>query len=394
MFVADFFPEHKDYHRKRRQLALSSCNMIYHLQKTRFKETGLLNMDDLENLLRPKDALTTRSVAMTVKEAISLSSQLYGLRVEAKELRSERDQNFVLIVDGSPKFLLKLANAAEAQTTISFRVDALRHMERVAPDLPIQRVIQTLGGEDIFEWRAGGGQLRFGYLLSYLDGAPMAGDAASAEQQTGLGLIAAKVGQALSGFNHPAASHELLWDLKHAAKLRAFLDLTDVALHRTLAAKALDRFDSLALAPLRHQVIHNDLNPHNVLVSPETGRIAGVIDFGDMVQSPLACDVAVACSYLFASSSDPLAPLCRFLAAYASVLPLHQDEIDALLVLIAARLAMTVIITNWRAKEYPENRDYILRNQKSAVTGMLALAALPADQVKERFQIAAQGGLA
>jgi hydroxylysine kinase len=53
-----------------------------------------------------------------------------------------------------------------------------------------------------------------------------------------------------------------------------------------------------------------------------------------------------------------------------------------------------VIITNWRAKEYPENRDYILRNQKSAVTGMLALAALPADQVKERFQIAAQGGLA
>ncbi|GLQ79138.1 hypothetical protein GCM10007881_26550 [Mesorhizobium huakuii] len=72
---------------------------------------------------------------------------------------------------------------------------------------------------------------------------------------------------------------------------------------------------------------------------------------------------------------------------------MRQDEIAALPVLIATRLAMTVIITNWRASQYPENRDYILRNQKSAVAGLLALAALPADQVNEKFQSAAQGEL-
>ncbi len=39
------------------------------------------------------------------------------------------------------------------------------------------------------------------------------------------------------------------------------------------------------LAGLRHQVIHNDLNLHNVLVDPKDGaRVAGVIDFGDMVR--------------------------------------------------------------------------------------------------------------
>lgn len=348
-------------------------------------------MEALENLLRPRDSLTTTSVAMTVDEAISVSYQHYGLRVAAKELRSERDQNFVLIVDGKPKFLLKVANAAEEQAMIDFRVGALRHMEHGTPDLPIQRVIRTLGGEDIFSWAALDGHARFGYLLSYLDGTPLAGDAASTEQQAGLGLITARVGRALSDFKHPASNHELLWDIKHAAKLRAYLTHTDTALHRSLAADALDRFDSIALAPLRQQVIHNDLNPHNVLVWPDTGAIAGVIDFGDMVQSPLVCDVAVACSYLFASDSEPLAPLCRFLAAYGSVEPLRQDEIAALPVLIAARLAMTVIITNWRVAQYPENRNYILRNQKSAIAGLLALAAIPAEDVNERFQSTAQG---
>ncbi|PYB75132.1 phosphotransferase [Rhizobium wuzhouense] len=351
-------------------------------------------MNDLERVLRPRDSLTTTSVAMTLDEAVSVSSEHYGLKVAAKALKSERDQNFMLMIDGRPKFLLKVANAAEARSTIDFRVGAMRHLEQVAPDLPIQRVIRTLDGTDIFPWSDVEGQTRFCYMLSYLDGVPMTGDVTSAEQQTGLGLTAAKMGQALSGFRHPGAGHELLWDLKHAAKLRAYLPMTEDPLHRSLASDALDRFESIALAPLRHQVIHNDLNPHNVLVSPETGAIAGVIDFGDMVESPLACDIAVACSYLFANGSEPLAPLCRFLAAYRSVMPLRPDEVAALPVLLATRLAMTVIITNWRASQYPENRDYILRNQKSAVAGLLALAALPADQVDEKFQRASQGELA
>ncbi|MEO6608725.1 MAG: phosphotransferase [Aestuariivirga sp.] len=347
-------------------------------------------MDNLETLLSPGSSLTTTSVAMTLQEAKSICHQQYGFTAVAKELKSERDQNFMLLLDGRPRFLLKVANTAEAQATIDFRVGALRHMEQVAPDLPIQRVIQTRGGTDVFSWSAVDGKTRLCYLLSYLDGAPMAGNVASAEQQAGLGLIAAKVDRALSDFKHPAASHELLWDLKHAAKLSAYLPQTEVLLHRKLAAEALERFDAISLTPLRHQVIHNDLNPHNVLVWPENGAIAGVIDFGDMVESPLVCDVAVACSYLFANDAEPLAPICRFLAVYGSVLPLRQDEIAVLPVLIATRLAMTVIITNWRASQYPENRDYILRNQRGAVAGLTALAALSADQVNEKFQAACQ----
>jgi Ser/Thr protein kinase RdoA (MazF antagonist) len=39
---------------------------------------------------------------------------------------------------------------------------------------------------------------------------------------------------------------------------------------------------------LRRQVIHSDLHGDNVLtVSDDENRIAGVIDFGDMVRAPL-----------------------------------------------------------------------------------------------------------
>ena len=60
------------------------------------------------------------------------------------------------------------------------------------------------------------------------------------------------------------------------------------------------------LRGLRRQVIHNDFNPHNVLADAvDDTRIAGVIDFGDMVHAPLVQDLATACAYLKAICSPP-----------------------------------------------------------------------------------------
>ena len=70
----------------------------------------------------------------------------------------------------------------------------------------------------------------------------------------------------------------------------------------------LDRFDSIApqFPDWRWQVVHNDLNPHNVLCAPDApDRIAGVLDFGDMVRTPLVCDLAVAAAYRI-DRDDPI----------------------------------------------------------------------------------------
>ncbi|MCF3955376.1 aminoglycoside phosphotransferase, partial [Pseudomonas aeruginosa] len=75
---------------------------------------------------------------------------------------------------------------------------------------------------------------------------------------------------ALALWKHRADGRRLLWDIQHAPSLRPLLSYSESLAHRRLAAAALDRFETEAmprLADLPRQVIHNDLNPHNVLQS-------------------------------------------------------------------------------------------------------------------------------
>lgn len=58
---------------------------------------------------------------------------------------------------------------------------------------------------------------------------------------------------------------------------------------------------------MRRQAAHCDLNPHNVMVAAgRPDRVAGVIDFGDMVHTALAADAAIGASDF--AGDDPDAP--------------------------------------------------------------------------------------
>ena len=111
---------------------------------------------------------------------------------------------------------------------------------------------------------------------------------------------------------------------------------------------------------------------HNVVVD-ERGEVGGVIDFGDMVSAPLVCDVAVAAAYHVRDDAAPMVDAWEYIEAFSAERALSTDEVALLPSLIAMRLAMTVLITNWRANLYPENRDYILRNEPNAWRGLLAM---------------------
>lgn len=317
--------------------------------------------------------------AATLAEAVA---RHWGLRGELTPLTSERDLNLRLEAPEG-RFVVKLANRAEPVAQTRFQSRALHHIAAADPDLPVPRVILTRdGAEDVV--------LPSGHLLrviSWLDGMPLAHAPRSAAQARVLAAALARLGRALRGFSDPAADHVLQWDIKHAARLRPLLPhVTDPDL-RALCARVLDRFDALApqMAGWRWQVVHNDLNPHNVLVRPDAPEeLAGIIDFGDMVHTPLVCDVAVAASYQVATQlavGDPLARFVTFAAAYHAVTPLTGAERAALFDLTAARMVTTVAIASWRAARHPENAPYILRNFPSAQAGLTAFAGLDRDDV-------------
>ncbi|WP_175562617.1 phosphotransferase [Muricoccus roseus] len=301
----------------------------------------------------------------------------WGLEGALHSLGGERDRNFRLDRPGAAPLLVKVAHPDEDPAITEFQTAALLHLEATGPDLPVPRMIRTRDGGTGTPLAAQDGRLCLLRVLTFLPGRVMTEALASARE---LGVLTARLDGALEGFAHPADRRRLLWDIREAPALRAFLgDVEDAGL-RALAAAALDRFEREAAGPLAAlpmQVIHNDLNPHNVLVDAERpARLAGIIDFGDMVRASRLQEVATACAYLLGPGENPLSGPAAFLAGYRSVLPLPEPQAALLPALIATRMAMTVLITHWRARRQPENAVYILRNMPRARDGLERLARL------------------
>jgi Ser/Thr protein kinase RdoA (MazF antagonist) len=299
-------------------------------------------------------------------------------------MRSERDENF-LVEAGSDRYVLKFANPAEDRAVTLYQT---RAMTRVAQEtsLRVPQVLPTLSGEEFAEFRDHDGRIRLVRLLTFLPGTMIAGVQATPALRGRIGAALAQLDGALADLTDPCPPQDLSWDMDRAARLRPLLGNIEKTADRILAERALDSFETSVTpiyAGLRAQVIHNDLNPFNVLVDEsDHERIVGILDFGDIIRAPLIQDIAIAASYHVGRDSESLRPIGEMLAGYLAVAPLAREEIDLLPDLIAARLAMTVIITEWRAAQFPENRAYILKNHPAAVAGLARLAEMSRDEAQ------------
>ncbi|MBE2277831.1 MAG: phosphotransferase [Rhodobacteraceae bacterium] len=296
----------------------------------------------------------------------------WGLAGELVPLTSERDLNHRLdTADG--RFLAKITNPAEAAEMTDFQTRAFLHVAAVAPGVPVPRLIPARTGAP---WRdTPAGRLR---LFTWLAGDPLHAVPRSLALARASGVALAQLTAALAGFSHPADDHVILWDIRQFSRLAPLLPVLSDPGTRDAAEAALARFATAVaprLADLPSQVCHADFNPWNLLVDADRQRIAGIVDFGDMVRTPRICDLAVAASYQI-DPAAPLASLAAFVAGYHGVLPLLPEETELLFDLIVARMITTLVIAGWRAARYPENADYILRNTPSARAGLAAFRAL------------------
>jgi Ser/Thr protein kinase RdoA (MazF antagonist) len=338
--------------------------------------------------------LSTQAPQLSLDDAQELAQEIYGIDASVTPLTSERDQNFRLQTSGGASYVLKVTNPAEPREVTDFQTRAQRHLMQSDDSLQVPQLIPTLDGNDI-HWLEHDGRMRAVRMMSFLPGVPLYKTARSPGQRRQLGATLARFDLALRGFSHPAARHELLWDIQHAQRLRKLLVHIDDVARLRLAHAWMDNFEMHVLPrlpALRQQVIHNDLNPYNVLVADESGagaeRITAILDFGDMVAAPLVNDLAIACSYQLSDGDNPLATAVECVAAYHAVCPLTEAEVDVLFDLIATRLLITVAITGWRAALYPENRAYILRNNPLSWAGLESFSGLPRVQAQQALRAA------
>ena len=105
-------------------------------------------------------------------------------------------------------------------------------------------------------------------------------------------------------------------------------------------------------------IIHNDANDYNVLVgdpAPAGRPVAGLLDFGDMVETWTVCELAVAIAYAIFGKEDPLAAACHLAAGYDRMRPLTEPELEALWSFTAIRLCTSVCLSAHRRTAEPDN---------------------------------------
>lgn len=325
------------------------------------------------------DQRAERATPLALIEDLCRSA--WGVEGRFTTIASERDEIYrVDQADGST-LLLKLTNPQESAEATAFQTAAMLHAGARDPALPIPRLIPDRLGRHAFRPDWDDDHCPTARLMTWLPGLPAASAQTGPSMAAEMGRLLARLGLALADFDHSGADHDLVWDICRASNLTGTLSgIPDPAM-RAIAQNAFTRFEwetAPCLAGMRRQILHNDLTPHNTLVDPRNhGQVVGIIDFGDLVRTALVCDPAIAACYLMGEGDDAMALPHALVAAYHAVRPLERAEIELIPLLMEARHAMTVAITENHAARRPEARDYITKNTATARRGLNLFAGRP-----------------
>ncbi|WP_447977996.1 aminotransferase class III-fold pyridoxal phosphate-dependent enzyme [Candidatus Nitrospira bockiana] len=333
-------------------------------------------------MTRSADPLIPSVPVFSVDDAHTFARDLFGVSAVARPLPSERDQNFLLETKAGPEFVLKIANGAELREVLEAQNAALAHLAVTAPALACPRPCPSLSGQTILSVRGAHGATHFVRLLSYVPGHLLVETAPHPpELLQSLGSFFGRLDQALSSFAHPALRRDLLWDLARAAATVAehLASIPDPS-RRTLIQRFLDRFREQvvpALPTLRTSVIHNDGNDYNVLVTgiEGGGRVTGVVDFGDLIESCTVFEPAICAAYAILGKTDPVFSAAQVIAGYHAASPLLEDELAWLYDLIALRLCTSVTLSAFRKDRVPDNR-YLTVSEAPAWAALDRLAGV------------------
>jgi 4-aminobutyrate aminotransferase-like enzyme/Ser/Thr protein kinase RdoA (MazF antagonist) len=310
----------------------------------------------------------------------------FGLEGELGTLPGERDRNFLLQATDGGRYVVKFTSPDESDEQLDFET---RLQDWLSARMPsrVPRVLPASDGSSIYRRRTPEGTRWRVRVLEYLDGVPLA---SARPRSDGLlrdvGRCAARLGLTLSDFGEPSPLREdFVWALAEAGSVieRGLGLHRDVERRQLIAAcrHELTRVEPVAAA-LDRQLIHGDLNDHNLLVSATEAPavvVSGILDLGDAHQAPAVFDLAVTTAYAVLDQADPLRAAARVVEGYHSVRPLAEEELEVLFPLVRARLAASVTISASRRGPDEEPDEYLLVSEAPAWAFLERTHTIPAN---------------
>ncbi|MEC5344610.1 phosphotransferase [Brenneria populi] len=339
--------------------------------------------------------LTTGFISMSDDEASRLARSHYGIEGQVRRLDTEKDDTFRLTdSDRRRQYILKVANPAEPAEEIDLQGALLNFLRQRDAALPVPAPVADIQGNTMARITDAAGQQRYVRLLTYLEGTPLDSVESSPRLREQVGEVLARLRLAMARFEHPAAHRILFWDVKNLANLRPLLASVENKEQQQLLKRAMARFLPLSerIQSLPCQVLHNDFSQSNIIVDPcRRDFVTGIIDFGDTVYTAVAVDVATALlnqlprDAAVNSPDDLFAQGRDLLRGYLRRAPLSREELALLPHLVMGRVIARALITLWRARRFPDNARYILRNTEPGWGQLAWLLARSSDELSQTF---------
>jgi 4-aminobutyrate aminotransferase-like enzyme/Ser/Thr protein kinase RdoA (MazF antagonist) len=339
----------------------------------------------MDSLTPMSPVLAEPAPAVDAGAAVVIAAEQFGLTVLAEPLPAERDRNFLLRAGDGRRLVLKVSHSAEDPAAVAMETAAMRHVELVDPRLAVPRIFPARSGADRAEIKATDGRTHLVRLITVVPGTPADQVALPARFAGEFGATSARLGRALRGFSHPAATRAIDWDLRDVRGRDSALPLIADAATRARAEALLDRLGDLRAATraLPGAVQHGDLTPANVLVDG-AGAVTGVIDFGDLHHTARAADVAVSLCALLRTAPDPWRAARDFLNGYQRVTLLEPSEVEVLGELVLARATLGLLMGAALSALHPGNQDYVTVND-AGNRRVLDLLDAPAPELAARL---------
>jgi len=320
--------------------------------------------------MRMPDTCTTP--AFEPGAAADLARRLYRLEGKFEQLPGERDLNY-LVSTSSGRYVFKIAHFDEQAGMLECQRQAMARVERAGVFARAPAWRESVHGNAVEAVTASDGRRHHARALEYADGRLMSQvNPHTQELLESWGERVALLDGALQGFSHAALARPLLWEIERGCEVVAeFAPLLESDAQRELTAyfAALFRAEvPPAAAQLRRGVIHNDANDNNVLVAgdaPWSQRVTQIIDFGDMRESWIAADAAIAAAYAMLGKARPLDAAESVVRGYHRAFPLREAEIGVLFELMCMRLCMSVCISAHQRAQSPQN-DYLRISEDAA----------------------------
>lgn len=289
-------------------------------------------------------------MSFSENEIKQLVKEYYGLDAAVKALTGEYEFNYLLTTADGTKYIFKAATNEHSYDFFDAQVKIVQHLQQSEVADKFFKYIPDKDGELITVMHSGNRKFYL-RLLSFLEGEFWIHAKEKPDTlHTDLGRFLGKMDKALQNFSHPAMHRYYVWDISNTADSNRKLHCIKDHERRRIAGYFLLQFETEVLpviSSLRHAYTHHDANDTNILIKGD--KVAGLIDFSDMVYTALVNNLAVACTYAMMNHPDPLKAATLIVQGYHKVYPLTEQEADLLYYLIAARLCISVTQSAYNA---------------------------------------------